>query len=159
MSIKPLTNFDIIDILGNYPEFGWVGSKDLVDTDNCADGKLYILNLDTPDSGGSHWVLLSLVDKQLNLYYDSYSAPPPESVVKFLKSQKKNALLSPLYINDQSIKSLTCGYFCVLMALLIIKRGFTPKQCIDLFQNDIQTNERIIEEFARDVLRKLDKSR
>ncbi len=155
-AIKPLTNFDIIKLLGTYREFGGVFSKDLVNTKNCKDGKLYILNLDKVDGGGSHWVMMSLVDKYKNLYYDSYSAPPPMSVEKFLKKQRKDAVLSPLYVNDQSVSSVTCGYFCVLMSLLIIKSGFTPKQCIDLFQNDITNNEHIIREFAKDVLEKLD---
>jgi hypothetical protein len=126
-----------------------------VNSKNCVDGKLYVLNLDSVDSSGTHWVLLSLVDKDKNLYYDSYSAPSPMSVEKFLKKQRKDALLSPLYYNDQSILSVTCGYFVVLMALLQIKRGFTPEQCINLFQNDVESNEEIIEMFAMDVLKKL----
>jgi hypothetical protein len=153
--MHPLTNFDIDELLQQYPQYGGCFSKDLVNERNCKDGELYILNLDKVGNEGSHWTLLSLCNPEMNFYFDSFSAPPPESVVRFLKKQQKNALCQPLYENDQSLSSVSCGYFCVMFALLIIKRGFTPKQCIDFFDNDTKYNESIIEEFALDVLRKL----
>jgi hypothetical protein len=111
--------------------------------------------MDAVGNEGTHWCLLSLVDKDYNMYYDSFSVPPPEQVLKFLKQQPKDCLLSPKYIKDQALQSVACGYYCVLMALLQIKRGFTPRQCIDLFQNDVKYNESVISEFAEEVVKTL----
>ncbi len=151
----PLSNFDIDKLLGDYPEYGGCMSKDLVNNKNCQDGKLYILNMDEFGGEGTHWVLLSTVDKDYNMYYDSFSVPMPETVLQFLKRQKKDTLCNPKYESEQDIRSVSCGYFCVFIALLQMKMKYTVPECLDFFRDDTAWNEWVMREFAKEVERKL----
>jgi hypothetical protein len=153
--LPSMTNFDIMEILGKYPEFEWVGSKDLVNSKNCVDGKLYVLNLDSHDGGGTHWVLLSLVDKDYNMYYDSYSAYPAMSVEKFLQKQHKNTMANPKYEAEQQLTTVTCGYFVCFIALLQLKMKYSVQECLDFFRDDTEWNEKVITEFGKEVVKKL----
>jgi hypothetical protein len=153
--MHPLTNFDIEKLLGDYKEFGGVFSKDLVNPTNCKDGELYILNLDKVGNEGSHWTLLSTVDKDYNMYYDSFSVFAPESVVSFLKKQKKNTLCNPPYENEQDISTVSCGYFCVFIALLQLKMKYNVRECLDFFKDDNVWNEEVMQMFSKEVERKL----
>jgi len=84
---------------------------------NCA----YILNMEdefdsdgTPNSG-SHWVCLVLIKhpngRKDSCYFDSYGAPPPESVKKFVGKDV------PYSSKDiQSLMGSVCGYYCLAFA-------------------------------------------
>jgi hypothetical protein len=72
----------------------------------------YIVNLDHSSGGGTHWTAF-IITKDLAIYYDSFGAPLPEAVLKFIKRyNNKNKII---YSSDQiqHKDSVYCGYFCV----------------------------------------------
>lgn len=154
ISIRPLSNFDIDTIFKHNKFYGGCFSKDLVKK-NCKEGYFYILNMDKENSRGTHWIMLSLVDKHNNFYYDSFSVPSPLCVQRFLSQQKKPYLTNPYYQNEQCINSITCGFFCAYMAILQTNIGLSPQDCIDFFKGDTKNNEDIIQEFAKEILKRL----
>ena len=108
-------------------------------------GAFYILNLDEPEDEGTHWTLLDLTDKKTNMYYDSYALFIPEEIEKFLNKSRKDFVVNPLYNNEQSLNSNTCGWYCIFM-MLLRKSGFSPRECIEYLSGDeISFNESIME--------------
>jgi hypothetical protein len=153
--LKPLTNIDFDNLLKDNKYYAGCFSKDLVSSKSCKDGYLYVLNLDAAGGSGSHWIMMSLADKDTNLYFDSYSAPPPLKVQNFLKKQSKPYIINPLYEAEQSLNSSSCGYFCLFLILLQTKLKYSPQDCIDFFRDKIGDNEEFINIFSKEVLKKL----
>lgn len=130
--------------------------------------KTYILNLQdsTTDEGelnsGTHWVFLQ-VNKTpkgnfKSFYFDSYGAPPPESVKKAVRTQFKQYL--PFNNKDiQSLMNNACGYYCLALAHYInTYKGRSgdiysdSSNFIDLFDDlntsiDWKKNEYILKQF------------
>lgn len=69
--------------------------------------KCYIINLDTSNNPGSHWVAVYFGKEPF--YFDSFAFPPTlNSIKRFLgKKYKYNKK------KMQSIYSLSCGHFCL----------------------------------------------
>lgn len=155
--LPSMTNLDFNELLKEYPEYGGCFSKDLVNSKNCKDNKVYVLNLDNAQNQGTHWVYMSTLDNadNENLYFDSYSSYPPQTVERFLQKQRKNTIANPKYENEQSLNSNLCGYFCLFFILLQLKMKWTPRQCINFFSDDTEWNERVITEFGKRVVKRL----
>lgn len=66
-----------------------------------------ILNLDSSKNEGTHWVCWHK-NKDNKYYFDSFGAPPPRELIKYLKS--------PILINRYQIQEFNdsnCGEWCV----------------------------------------------
>ena len=88
----------------------------------------YILNTDTTDGAGIHWMTIYRTPKQL-FYYDPLSTKvqPVHRSVKEWASQN-NIQVIPNIFNHQPMKSNLCGYFAIHMALIFKKmRRMTQK--------------------------------
>lgn len=128
----------------NWFNYGGCFSKDEVNSQRCKNGKFYIINLDTISGQGTHWTLFDLTDNKTNMYYDSFSAPPPSQLQKVLMKSKKDFIMNDLYDNEQRLNSISCGYFCLFM-MLLRKSGKSPKECITLMNDkNIRGNEDIM---------------
>lgn len=70
----------------------------------------YIINLQdkSEGGGGTHWTALYVENKN-SVYFDSFGAPPPESVKRFVKPIDKQLVYSSKEI--QNIVSGVCGYY------------------------------------------------
>jgi hypothetical protein len=103
----------------------------------------YIVNLDTRQTNGSHWILLSRGKDDEVFYFCTSGTPPFElHLIKLLK-QYPIVKFSPE--NIQSISSRSCGLYCVLITYFI-SRGISLREAINVFTDDHICNEIILRE-------------
>lgn len=90
-----------------------------------------VINLQSSNAvgNGTHWTGYYIPAKSISdnvFYFDSYGAPPPEAVVKFLKNGDPN---KKIIYSDQQIQKLdsdTCGEF-VMYFLTIMKNNIATR--------------------------------
>ena len=103
---KVLSNFDLEKVAKDFPFWRGIFSRDQLpkkpNRRECG-----ILNLDSVDGPGSHWVAW-YKNKGTKYYFDSYGIQPPEEMHKYLKS--------PILYNSIQIQELgdyICGHLCI----------------------------------------------
>lgn len=112
-NIKPLTNYDIIDlaIKLKIPHFEGVYMRDtLLKKKNKKAQECWILNHGSSKTDGTHWTALA---KQFNIayYFDSFGKlPPPLEVTKYLGD---NVRLFYNVKKYQNYGSAICGHLCL----------------------------------------------
>lgn len=92
----------------------------------------YVINLDTSDKPGSHWVALE-INKKGAIFFDSYGLKPKDVyILRFLKGKK-------IKYNQKHVQhplSTTCGQWCIYFiwrrstnwTLQEMLRAFFPKR-------------------------------
>lgn len=69
-----------------------------------------VVNLDTSDEPGSHWVAIYMKSPSSVYYFDSYGMHPVENVESILQNFPHRT------VNDclvQSVNSSVCGHYCI----------------------------------------------
>ena len=69
-----------------------------------------IINLDTKDGQGTHWVAVKVMDGCV-IYFDSFGLPVPTEIRQRMKATKKKCFWTTDAIQD--IKSEACGWYCL----------------------------------------------
>lgn len=114
----PLSNVEILHYFRNDKKFFGVISKDeipQIKRKGC-----YIINLrDSTDPEMGHWIVLSDLNKDWCLYFDTFGQPPPTIIDKWMRKGKKQCIYSTLRI--QNINSILCGYYCVHVVNELLK--------------------------------------
>ena len=132
--MRQLTNYDFNKLFKDWKDYGGCFSKDYVSITKTKDRYFYVLNMDNKNGDGTHWILLDLTDKNTNLYYDSFGGYLPQKVEKLLMNSNKDFVMNDIYENEQSISSISCGYF-VLFICLLRKDGYSPQECITIMND------------------------
>lgn len=109
----------------------------------------FIVNLDTSDKPGSHWVaiLISPVREIYNEYFDSYGLKPPTEIADYLDN---NYIMQSKCL--QSFQSTICGQWCIFYVWHRC-RGYTLSDITSKFrgktlsENDVFINRIINDEF------------
>ncbi len=112
MKTSELSNFQIEDICKRLtiPLAGIVSRDSKYPS---CKGKLLVINLDSKEGPGTHWVgLIEFPDHYE--YFDSFGVDCPEEVSAYCQGKKL------LYQNEQmqSLSSENCGWFVILWALI-----------------------------------------
>jgi hypothetical protein len=93
-------------------------------------GTSMIINFDTSNKSGSHWVALHLSKKFKRAYYfDPFGLPPLPSVEKFVGK-------IPLEYNKfqiQDINDVICGELSIAF-IKLMNKGFTFNEVINMFK-------------------------
>ncbi len=88
---------------------------------NMKENESCVINLDTMDSQGTHWVCI--VNRGIDCcYFDSFGIIPDKRVIKYMETSRKNVLYNTAQLQD--IKSITCGYFACYVIIECQKRLF-----------------------------------
>ncbi len=74
---------DLPDYLGTLMSDDVIGFKPHANV--CA-----VINLEPRSQGGTHWTSFAVINSQ-SYYFDSYGTPPPDNLLKFLKTEKEYA--------------------------------------------------------------------
>jgi hypothetical protein len=101
----------------------------------------YIVNLDTRQDNGSHWILLTRSEQGKVYYFCTSGIPPFELNLVSLLEKYPIIYYSPE--NIQSIKRQSCGAYCILVSYLM-SRGFNLREAINIFTDDHIFNEVIL---------------
>lgn len=123
------------------PRFGGVKNKsDMTKLSS----KCYVFNLDTKRGPGTHWTMVSNINPLYVYYFDSFGEPPPEHVLRMMKSTGKQLLRNNRQVQD--IKADSCGYWCIFMINMLLQ-GHSPADINNWFTTDSAHNERILNDF------------
>jgi hypothetical protein len=78
----------------------------------------YILNLDTSDNPGTHYVAFVVNNASKTVFYfDSYGAPPPNEAVVLWTANKYKVKCNSVHIQD--LKSRCCGFYAMYFLLFM----------------------------------------
>jgi hypothetical protein len=132
--IRALSNFEIEEycMKKGLPLKG-VMSKDLLDNTALKNGDVYVLNLDTTDGNGTHWVCL-MKNKGISLYYDPFGVEPPESVLAKIKNTKGRCYYSQEV--NQDLDSVLCGYYCLSIIKSIFRDNISFRDYLAKLYNE-----------------------
>ena len=92
---------------------------------------------------GTHWTLISNIDRNKIFYFDSYGTIPNSPTYNFMMKAKKPIQYSQ--IDYQSMTSTACGYYCVYVARRLLC-GEKIEDILDDFSYDTHDNERILKD-------------
>jgi hypothetical protein len=86
----------------------------------------YIINLEDSIQGGSHWTCLILT-KDIAIYWDSFGAPIPQDILKFIKRYNKKITIIYSIDQIQHMSSIYCGWFCIwfLLYMTVLRKTVT----------------------------------
>lgn len=105
---------DLYNLIGYNKRYRGSYSRDVIP--NKLIPGYYIINLGDSSTNGTHWTLL-VISKNSALYIDSYGVIPPQSVIDICKLNNKKLLYSTAKL--QSIRTNSCGWFCIALIELI----------------------------------------
>ena len=143
MSLPELSDQEISEHFRGESRFGGCFSKGSIR--RVKDGKFYILNMDEPTGGGSHWILLSLMDPKVGIYFDSFAAPPPKSVLACLKKFRSTSLRNLTQV--QALNASSCGWWTVYVAEQLMKGRPFNYIISDFNDEDRGDNERKLRKY------------
>jgi hypothetical protein len=110
---------------------------------------VYIVNIDRdPHGQGTHWTLVSNLDPNRIIYFDSYGQVPNSNIYDFMTKANK-----PMFYNTtdyQAIRSQACGYYCIYVAQQLLKnRKFEDvmNDFIPQHGNDTSRNEKYLQSY------------
>ena len=107
---------------------------------------VYILNMDTSDGPGTHWVTY-YVDVEFGApnsnsiqYFDPFGMPPPQNLVIAMEKSKLSGI-SYNATDYQSMSSTACGYFSIFAGINMYL-GKYP-ECLSVFAGT-EVNDKIV---------------
>ena len=129
--IRALSNIDLEKYMYLHQINGKVFAKDQL-VDKIKPNTCYIINLNNSWEMGSHWTILINSNRENNiLYVDSFGIEyPPQEVLEVKANRKK------LIVNTRRIQfddTSFCGYYCLLLAKLILKDKLKYQDAISKF--------------------------
>jgi len=148
---KGLTECDIISFLKSSPHFLGCYSDDEISKLILKPTCFLIVNLDTSDRPGSHWVALGIFKNSIEVFdslgFDLLSWPTvPHGLLSFLHrvSFRKRIKVIP---RIQSKRSTLCGIFCVFY--IILRSRFSLSTILAYFTSSLATNDSKLIRFFR----------
>ena len=150
---KGLTECDLISFLKSSPHFLGCYSDDEISKVILKPTCFIIVNLDTSDRPGSHWVALGIFKNSIEVFdslgFDIVSWPTvPHGLLSFLHrvSFRKRIKVIP---RIQSKQSTLCGIFCVFYIMLRPK--FSLSTILAYFASSLASNDSKLIRFFRYV--------
>ncbi len=114
----------------------------------------YIINLQSSNNEGTHWVCLCINKKQA-FYFDSFAGEPLPEVIDYCKANKLSLCMNNFII--QNLDSSACGYYC-LGIILYLHQNNTKflNDCndfINIFDDNTKDNEKLLKQYIKDALK------
>ena len=107
----------------------------------------YIVNQDTSEKAGSHWIVVFAVDKKISKYFDPLGKMPDSYFQNYLSLQS----LSYRYNSKrcQNYGSNICGQYC-LFYCYFRSRGYSMEDILNMFEeNDLMYNDQLVYYFYK----------
>lgn len=148
---KELTNFELIE----YARLLGIPLLNVLMKDEVYKGMpngFYILNLENHNQAGSHWVALIKRKKEI-FYFDSYGMPPPDTVINKLQYPESHVFFNDTQI--QNIKSILCGYYCLLFLFHMKATSSLANNImkfLQLFYLNTKKNDELLKKYLTQLL-------
>ena len=111
---------------------------------------LIVVNLDSSEKKGSHWIVLHHTSNHFIEHFDSIGRKPKDDINDFLFQKK----LTYIYNNKrlQSFYSKTCGLFCLFYSYYS-SRNEGMVEILKRFGNSYKENEVIVINFYKEYIK------
>jgi hypothetical protein len=107
-----------------------------------------IVNTDTSEKPGEHWIAIIIEKNGSGEYFDSYGLPPLHDDLHLYLNKMCPLGWGYNPITLQCLTCITCGHYCVFYVKLRLL-GYSYCDIISLFSpNDLSYNENIIKKFV-----------
>jgi len=97
-----------------------------------------IVNLNTSNEIGSHWVCLTKIDKT-RLYFDSFGQDVPLEIMRYLKTfeEYKNDVAVIARNTDivQRVNTHVCGHLCLFVITSLMREQLSYQEVLDILEN------------------------
>ena len=121
--------------------YGGVVAKDLL-PEYPRKPSFYIVNQDTSEKAGSHWIAVNMVDDELTEYFDPLGKEPDNYLKDYMSSQSKSYQYNTK--RCQNYISNICGQYC-LFYCYFRAREYSMQDILDMFEkNDLRYNDQLI---------------
>ncbi len=108
-----------------------------------------VLNTDTSDKPGTHWVAIFLTTNGDGEYFDSFGFPPLTSdIERFMENNCINGWTTNNITFQTPALSSTCGHYCILY-LTHRCRGMSFQQFIAKFSRNTFLNDVLATQYMR----------
>ena len=144
--MRMLSNFDLSKVLAQDRGFLSVFPREQLPKRLPYYPTALIINTDTANLRGKHWVAIFIDKNRLGEYYDSAALPPPLMIVTWLNrftSHWKTVVQRPL----QNPLSTACGYYVIYF----IKERFKvlhSQVLMQVFSNDVINNDSYVIQYV-----------
>ena len=147
---RGLYDYEINEIMENIPNWKGVHPSDkLIDLTPSEDMNI-VVNLDTSQGKGTHWVAIRFDSKSKSAeYYDSFGRDPQHNIDKAIKDHIDTLDLDHMWrykINrkkTQDLDSKLCGYHCI-MFLLSRETGQDFKTATNFNEKDVEDGMKVL---------------
>ena len=112
----------------------------------------YIINLQSSSMGsGTHWTAL-LIRDNINIFFDSFGAPPSQEIVTFCAKTGKRTCFNNSIIQD--LNSDLCGFYCLGLLHCVTAGGDGNVQdlvngYVNMFVDDTLDNGDILKRYFK----------
>jgi hypothetical protein len=140
-----MLNLEISNKLRNIKGFKGVFSRDTLPPITKYPASL-VVNTDTRDQPGSHWVAIYFHAKEVAEYFDPYGLPP-------LHQEFRDYLPTTVTHNEitlQCTECVTCGEYCCVY-IFARSKGLPTKDFVKLFKSNKYTNDIIIKNLFQSI--------
>ena len=117
--------------------YGGVLAKDQLPV-NVKSPSMFVVNLDTSDKAGIHWIVIFVKSKHTCEYFDPLGDPPDQFLTSYMMSQSNKVVVSSKQC--QATNTASCGKFCLYFCFFR-SRNNTMKEILQSFTNVLLYNE------------------
>lgn len=149
---KELSDVQINNIFAGNPQYIPCVSKNQLTSAKDLGNRFVIVNMQDSNKGnGTHWVLLYNCLPNHIIYFDSMGEVPPQNILKIIKQSGKKLLKNPYEL--QTMGTVTCGYFCIVVVMML-HGGYSFQKILESFNlNDTSSNEKKVIQWVTPLLK------
>jgi hypothetical protein len=144
---------EINNLLSNEKSYLGTFARDLLPFVEQGKTSALIVNTDTSDKEGEHWVAMIFKGDGTGEYFDSYGLPPLHK--EFTTYMENNCPLGWGFnrVTLQCLSCITCGHYCILYVKLRLL-GYSYCDFISLFSCDRNINDSLIKNLINALISK-----
>ena len=121
--------------------YGGVVAKDLLPSTTMKPS-FYIVNQDTSEKVGSHWIAMFLLDGHMSEYFDPLGKEPDLDFKRYMTLQSQSYQFNEK--RCQNYSSNLCGQYC-LFYCYFRARGYSMTDILDMFnEKDLVYNDQMV---------------
>lgn len=110
----------------------------------------FVINTDSHDKPGEHWVCMILKPNETGEYFDSFGLPPLVEHIKYYLDYTCPKGWCYNTVTLQGLTSFCCGQYCIIY-LILRSKNYKKGEIISLFNKNCEINDKIVTELFKVV--------
>ena len=142
------SNIEIEEILKDKKQF--LGCFPIDKMPNLNKNESIIINTDSHDEEGTHWMGLKITSKNVCLFFDSFGEPPNKNIINNLSKQFRKLVYSSIQM--QNVFSNKCGEFSMQFICMVNDKKSFNKFLSQFDSKNLLANDIVTENFFLNYL-------